>query len=489
MPLSWTLGLPILTLLSFPAVIQSKAVFAHFMVSNTENYTLSDWNSDIALAKAAHIDAFALNAGYGQNENARSFRNAFTVASELDFKLFFSLDYSGEGHWPKDQVISLLENYTTHEAYFRHTDGRALITTFEGFEAANYWAEIKKEIAQTVGNETCCVLIPDWTSAGPEEAAKVPAIDGLMSWEAWPYGNEKMNTTRDEQYMSLLGERPYIMPVSPWFYTNLRQFHKNWVWQGDDLWYTRWQQVLELQPAYVEILTWNDYGESHYIGPVRRDATRVIAEGAPFDYVSGMEHDGWRSLLPYLIAQYKNGKNRKDVEIAEEALSVWYRLSPADACDSGKTSGNSKSSHQAVMRPGDILQDRIFYSAVLEEDADVAVAVGGVNRSAQWTNTPDRARGVYHGSVPFDGRVGEVVVTLSRAEKVLVQMKGKPIDDQCLGNHTNWNAWVGNATAVKRGGSGIGDGDEVGDTETGSGMAIQMASLWLTGLALLSCLI
>jgi hypothetical protein len=320
-------------------------------------------------------------------------------------------------------------------------------------------------------------------------AAKVPAIDGLMSWEAWPYGNEKMNTTRDKEYMSLLGERPYIMPVSPWFYTNLRQFHKNWVWQGDDLWYTRWQQVLELQPAYIEILTWNDYGESHYIGPVRRDATGVIAEGAPFDYVNGMEHDGWRSLLPYMIEQYKNGKSGKVVEIEDEALSVWYRLSPADACDSGKTSGNSKSSHQAVMRPGDILQDRIFYSAVLEEDADVTVEVGGVNQNAQWTNTPDRARGVYHGSVAFGGRVGEVVVTLSRAEKVLAQMKGRAIDNQCLGNHTNWNAWVGNATAVKRGGSGIGSGDEAGDTETGSGMAIQMASLWLTGLALLSCLI
>ncbi|KAL4744088.1 glycosyl hydrolase family 71-domain-containing protein [Aspergillus similis] len=468
MPSSRTWGLPILTLLSYPAAIESKAVLPILWYPVLTHASIDD----IALAKAAHIDAFALNAGYGQDESARSFHNAFTVASELDFKLFFSLDCSSDGHWPKDQVISLLENYTTNEAYFRHTDGRALVGTCEGFEAANDWPEIKKEVARAVGNETCCVLIPDWASAGPEEVAKVSAIDGLMSWEAWPYGDEKMSTTRDEEYMWFLGERSYIMP-------------------GDDLWYTRWQQVLELQLAYVEILTWNDYGESHYIGPLRRDATGVIAEGAPFDYVRGMEHDGWSRLLPYLIAKYKNGKNGKngkDIDI-EEALSVSYQLLSADACDSGKTSGNSETSHQAVMRPGDILQDRIFLLSRARGGCRLAIAVGDVNQSAQWTDTPDGARGVYHGSTPFGGRVGEVVVTLSRAEKVLAQMKGRAIDDRYLADHTNWNAWVGNATAVKRGGGGMGDGDEVGDTETGNGMAIQRASLWLTGLAFLSYLI
>lgn len=30
----------------------------------------------------------------------------------------------------------------------------------------------------------------------------------------------------------------------------------------------RWLEILELQPPFVEIITWNDYGESHYIGPL-----------------------------------------------------------------------------------------------------------------------------------------------------------------------------------------------------------------------------
>ncbi|KAL4902174.1 glycoside hydrolase, partial [Aspergillus multicolor] len=371
-------GLPMLALLasSLPRCIQAKAVFAHFMIANTENYTLSDWASDMTLAKASSIDAFALNAGFGQDENPISFRNAFTVAAELDFKLFFSLDYSGDGHWPKDQVISLLQNYISHDAYFRHSDGKALVSTFEGFEAANDWSDIKRSVGKVVGNDTCCAFIPDWTSIGPRRASSVPAIDGLMSWEAWPYGDEKMNTTMDEDYMSYLrsntsdtGDKAYIMPVSPWFYTNLRQFNKNWVWRGDDLWYDRWEQVLQLDPEYVEILTWNDYGESHYIGPVRSNATGVVKEGAPFDYVADMPHDGWRSTLPFLIKQFKERKGKAEVE--DENLSVWYRLSPSDKCNSGKTSGNSESSHQVLMSPGDVLQDKVFFSAVLDGWADV----------------------------------------------------------------------------------------------------------------------
>lgn len=58
------------------------------------------------------------------------------------------------------------------------------------------------------------------------------------------------------------------MPVSPWFYANLPGYDKNWLWSSDDLWFDRWQEVWSFQPEWVEILTWNDFGESHYIGPL-----------------------------------------------------------------------------------------------------------------------------------------------------------------------------------------------------------------------------
>ncbi|KAL4914585.1 glycoside hydrolase [Aspergillus aurantiobrunneus] len=478
----WPLWLAILTLTTLPQTIQAKAVFAHFMVANTQNYTVSDWHSDMTLAQASSIDAFALNAGHGQRHNERSFRDAFAVAAELGFQLFFSFDYSGDGHWPKDQVVELLDNYTTHEAYFRHDDGTALVSTFEGFQAASDWGDIKRKLG---GNEmegsSCCFFIPDWSSAGLRRASGVAAIDGLMSWDAWPYGSQTVNTTEDRKYMDILDGRPYIMPVSPWLYTNLRQFDKNWVWKGDDLWHTRWEQVIELQPEYVEILTWNDYGESHYIGPLREHALGILESvGAPFDYVSGMPHDGWRALLPYWIGRYK-GDIDDGGEIEEEVLSVWYRLTAADACGDGKTTGNSENQRQTLMKPGEVLEDKVFYSALLGESADVSVSIGGDTRSAEWTDVPDGGQGVYHGSIPFDHRTGEVVVTLSRSGEFLAEMQGESIEDSCPGNLTNWNAWVGNATVMPN--------RETGEGESAA-VSMQTAPVVWMGLAFfLACLI
>ena len=59
--------------------------------------------------------------------------------------------------------------------------------------------------------------------------------------------------------------------VSPWFSTHFGpevSYSKNWVFPGDLLWHRRWEDILSLQPQFIEIVTWNDYGESHYIGPL-----------------------------------------------------------------------------------------------------------------------------------------------------------------------------------------------------------------------------
>ena len=59
--------------------------------------------------------------------------------------------------------------------------------------------------------------------------------------------------------------------ASPWFSTHYGpevSYSKNWIFPADLLWYNRWAEILDLAPQYVEIITWNDYGESHYIGPL-----------------------------------------------------------------------------------------------------------------------------------------------------------------------------------------------------------------------------
>ena len=48
------------------------------------------------------------------------------------------------------------------------------------------------------------------------------------------------------------------------------------VYSGDMLIYLRWLEILSNPPQYLELITWNDYGESHYIGPL---STRHTDDG------------------------------------------------------------------------------------------------------------------------------------------------------------------------------------------------------------------
>jgi len=70
--------------------------------------------------------------------------------------------------------------------------------------------------------------------------------------------------------------------VSPYFFTHYppNSFDKNWLFYSDWLWQPRWEQILQLRPSFVQVITWNgtllvpflpayansysaDYGESH----------------------------------------------------------------------------------------------------------------------------------------------------------------------------------------------------------------------------------
>ncbi|OJJ42607.1 hypothetical protein ASPZODRAFT_76535, partial [Penicilliopsis zonata CBS 506.65] len=409
-------------------------------VGNTGNYTRSDWADDVSQAVEAHIDAFALNIAYGDPINTQMLPMVFDVAEEKGFHLFFSFDYAGNGPWPRQNVINLLLEYTSRGAYYKH-QGQPFVSTFEGPAQAADWETIKQIVP--------CFFMPDWSSLGAKAALEQGAgvVDGLFSWAAWPWGPNDMNTYVDASYLQFLNQTgtalPYMMPVSPWFYTNLPQWEKNWLWRGDDLWYTRWQEVLYIQPEFVEILTWNDYGESHYIGPLRDKAMTAFAK-APYNYATDMPHDGWRLFLPFVIDLYKTGT----ATITREGLTVWYRTQPKLTCFDGNTTGNTASQLQFEYKASDIVQDKVFYSALLAEPADIIVTVGGSSQAGSWTSKPDDGIGIYHGSVPLDGRTGDVVVTLTRKHVDLAKVTGSDISTDCGAGFENWNAWVGTAEAT-----------------------------------------
>ncbi|KAK9318783.1 glycoside hydrolase [Lipomyces orientalis] len=315
----------------------------------------------------------------------------------------------------------MVNSYKGHQSQYRYS-GKPLVSTFEGTSNINDWSTIKEQ--------TGCYFIPDWSSLGPQRAASQSVIDGAFSWVAWPTGATDMNTDSDKQYLSALAGKPYMMPVSPWFYTNIPQYHKNWLWRGDTLWPDRWDQVLQIQPQLVEIISWNDYGESHYIGPIRLQG--IVANANR--YVQNNPHDGWRLLLPYYIQRFKTG----NASVSEEFIVMWYRPNPSSSGSDGSTTCNNSSEHQTEMAPALCSTDSLFVSVLLERPADIYVQIGtNTPTKFEATNTP----GVNTFTVQFNGQTGVTSAWISRNGDVEKNTHGPAIAPPSDGL-INWNAIV-----------------------------------------------
>jgi glucan endo-1,3-alpha-glucosidase len=100
---------------------------------------------------------------------------------------------------------------------------------------------------------------------------------------------------------------------------------QNWYRRGELTLAERIPQVLDLQPDFLEILTWNDAGESSYIGNVWPET--IFASCAA--YTDNFNHTGWQAILTPFISAYKNGAiNVADVVPLDGALAAgvfWYR--------------------------------------------------------------------------------------------------------------------------------------------------------------------
>jgi hypothetical protein len=153
-------------------------------VENAASWTHTQWEDDIKVAQAAHIDAFAMNIRMGDPKAGQALDAAFVAAQSTGFKLFLSFDYAGGGPWPLDEVVSYINRYGANPQYYRY-NGKPFASTFEGPESAADWVAIK--------SKTGCFFLPDWSSRGAKEALRL-ALGCPMASLAGPAGHGEIRT-------------------------------------------------------------------------------------------------------------------------------------------------------------------------------------------------------------------------------------------------------------------------------------------------------
>ena len=107
-------------------------------------------------------------------------------------------------------------------------------------------------------------------------------------------------------------------------------------------------QVLSVRPTFAEFLTWNDGGESTYIGNVWPEA---IAGSAISTYTDGFNHSGWQNIIaPFIAARKSFSTDPTDVvplNGAEATGAFWYRTILTTASITGDPLGLPSGSENA----------------------------------------------------------------------------------------------------------------------------------------------
>ncbi|KAG8895863.1 hypothetical protein FRB99_000309, partial [Tulasnella sp. 403] len=304
-----------------------KIIIAHFIVGNAYSYTPDQWRSEILSAHSQGIDAFALNFGYdswqpGQMQAAYD----AAAASGVGFKMLLSFDMTTLSCSDNDIVTSNIKKYANHPGQLKDSSGAMWVSTFDGGWCRNnaQWQDLVKN--QGVPTRFIPAFFNDLTNSIMKQM--FPVMNGDFLWGgAWPKGDNPIDWSEDAYRISRDGlSRPgdiYMTSVSPWFFVHYPG--RNYIWRGDDFLYpSRWEDLVTHrdQVDAVEVVSWNDYGESTYIGPIGKDQPGSQA------WVSGFDHTPFLQMTGYYATAFKTGQWPS---ITADKIFIWGRPHPRDA--------------------------------------------------------------------------------------------------------------------------------------------------------------
>ncbi|KAK5108034.1 hypothetical protein LTR62_008869 [Meristemomyces frigidus] len=402
-------------------------VFAHFMVQNAYAYDVNQWKTDMGAAQQIGIDGFSLNwippdCQAGLDWTVDRIDDAFTAAESMNFKLMYSFDMSYSTcnvYWNQTFMADMISKYAGNPATYRW-NSNILVSTYGGDQVEQYgnafFAGLKSSMAYSNNAITLAPALTTYSLAAQSDASSsagklisdYSSIDGYMNWQAWPLNTgSNMSCTADQAFQSALKSSgktgPYIMSVSPWQYKDLNDGNPldTWVAYSDNLFASRFQELTSdaVNPDIIELLTWNDFCESHYLRdlPSQTDtsAKDYVELGEMGAYVWGQNHAPWRIIAKYYIHWWKTGS---PPPITMDQVVFWHRIHPkASTCSGG--------SSQPV-RNAQYTDDAVFAWALVSDKSTISMSIGS---NQYWTFEAD-ASGPAMGMVPFPSDLGDGAV-------------------------------------------------------------------------------
>ncbi|KAK0187984.1 glycoside hydrolase family 71 protein, partial [Armillaria mellea] len=354
---------------------------------------------------------------FGQSSVAEGWKSQFVQHSDLQGQIFFvpsffvdpstfseykdvmDGDYNWNSGWPVDLTTSVADAVLANAS--SSTSG----------STANASLVVATVVSATTNAESVLSRFIGSTETDQQHLEGLAALsDGLSS--------------RDESSSELA----YMAAVSPWFFTHYGpdSYNKNFVYLSDEHLYSRrWESLVASRDtiSIVEINTWNDYGESHYIGPIKGAQPNSEA------WTDGMNHTAWLGLTAYYASAFKTGTYPT---IEKDQIYMWSRPHPANA-----------EAPDSVAQPTNyqLFQDYVW--AVVLTTAPSSVTLSTSDSSSQTFDVPAGLSKLSVSISPGDTMKGTIV----RDGQTVVELNPDSFTFQGSPQTYNYNAFVASASA------------------------------------------
>jgi glucan endo-1,3-alpha-glucosidase len=361
--------------------------------------------------------------------------DAYSAAeSQGSFKMFLSLDMTSlacASSSDAANLVSLVAAHASSSAQAMH-NGKVLVSTFAGSDCAfgtgssNGWQTL---FVKALSSQGISVFFVPSIFSDVYTFSSNTWMDGELNWNSgWPMSDADLTTASDTSYMSALGSKEYMPAISPFFFTHFgaNSWNKNWLYRSDNwLYATRWEQVIAMRDRVkmTEILTWNDFGESSYIGPIQG----ALPSGSDA-WVDNMDHQGLNVLTKYYTTAFKTGSYPT---ITTDTIVMWSRPHPHDAT----------ATSDSVGRPtGWDWTDDYLYAVVLAKDSAVVTLTSGSN-----TETFSVSAGL--SKLKISNSAGSISGSITRSGSVVASYTPSGFTYTTSPSTYNYNYFVGSSSS------------------------------------------
>jgi glucan endo-1,3-alpha-glucosidase len=398
-------------------------VFAHYMVCySTYGDNIQGYMQDIQDAQAAGIDGFALDMG-AYDDPTQPYYNknvAYIYAAaanvNTNFKLFFSVEFTNTA-----AIVSLISSYASRPNTFYQGTNVVVSTygqnaTLKPGDGGVDWAKGVFAPLQQQGISVYFVPFfwPNPVTELPtysQEAGVVNSysnlVNGLFLFGAAGLPYQLANCNSNYTLAAHQGGKIFMASATPGYwgcgqYENDRRYFE---FDGGEGTVLQWQSIIANQPDWVEITTWNDFGENTYLSPLNDPEQYNSALVTPHRYC----HAGFTDLTRRYISWYKTGV---PPATNQDALYYFYRTHSTNLIAS------ATNDIPITLFHGDVA-DVIYNTLFLTAPARLQVISG--------TNSANYSLGAGLQQVRTPFAPGPQTFTLTRNSNTVVSVQGPPI--------------------------------------------------------------